>query len=300
MRLFRFDEEMGIPQPGSNATFAPITGPDADVTVSIGYLPATDSIASWAAAEQTVLAVVSGTGSVCGTEGEWRTIDSGLAALWGVGEEYQVVSESALCGLWITGDFDMWAAEVTRDIEVVDYDPAWPRRFEEICARIWPSIDDLALRIDHVGSTSVPGLAAKPIIDMDVVVSSDDRVQPVVARLAEAGYRWRGNLGIPGREAFHSNHEDLVEHHLYVVVEDNKPHQDHWLLRDLLRQDPVARDRYAALKRQNATRANRDMDLYVAAKARFVAELLTRARAERGLPTATYWEPDPSVLDRLG
>ena len=77
-------------------------------------------------------------------------------------------------------------------------------------------------------------------------------------------------------------------------MEDSRAHLDHWLLRDLLRADPGARDalRYAALKRRNAELADRDMDLYVAAKAGLVAELLTRARAERGLPPVAYWDPE--------
>ena len=75
-------------------------------------------------------------------------------------------------------------------------------------------------------------------------------------------------------------------------MEDNKAHLDHWLLRDLLREDEDARERYADLKRRNVELADSDMDIYTAAKAALVAELLTRARAERGLPSATYWEPD--------
>jgi GrpB-like predicted nucleotidyltransferase (UPF0157 family) len=65
---------------------------------------------------------------------------------------------------------------------------------------IWPAVADLAIRTDHVGSTAVPGLAAKPIIDIDVVVASEEAVQPVIERLAGIGYRWRGALGVGGRE----------------------------------------------------------------------------------------------------
>jgi GrpB-like predicted nucleotidyltransferase (UPF0157 family) len=76
------------------------------------------------------------------------------------------------------------------------------------------------------------------------------------------------------------------------VVENNKAHLDHWLLRDLLREDPAARARYAELKRGNIELAGGDMEIYVAAKAALVAELLTRARAERGFPAAEYWQPE--------
>ena len=188
------------------------------------------------------------------------------------------------------------ATAVTTDIVVSDYDPAWPGWFDTVRRRVWSAIPDVAVRIDHVGSTAVPGLAAKPIIDIDIVVASEDQVGTVIERLATVGYRWRGDLGVVGREAFDARHADgLPRHHLYVVVENNRAHLDHVLLRDLLRDDAEARERYAALKRRNAQLANSDMDVYVAAKATFVAELLTRARAERGLPPETYWSPG---LDR--
>lgn len=179
---------------------------------------------------------------------------------------------------------------------VSDYDPAWPRWFERIHAAVWPTVAHLAVRIDHVGSTSVPGLAAKPIIDADVVVAAEDRIGPAIEALDRIGYAWKGDLGIEGRQAF-SNPAgtDLPAHNLYLVVEDSKAHMDHWLLRDLLRADPEARRLYAELKRRNAATAAGDMDFYVAAKASFVAGLLTRARAERGLPPVTYWQPDLPV-----
>jgi GrpB-like predicted nucleotidyltransferase (UPF0157 family) len=181
---------------------------------------------------------------------------------------------------------------VTAAIVVADYDPAWPDWFAALHARIWPAVSGLAVRIDHVGSTAVPGLAAKPIIDLDVVVATDDLFSPVIERLSELGYRWLGDLAVPGREAFAAPPgPGLPRHNLYLVAEGSKAHLDHWLLRDLLRADAGARARYAALKRRSAELAGGDIDFYVAAKADLVAELLTRARAERGLPAARYWEP---------
>jgi GrpB-like predicted nucleotidyltransferase (UPF0157 family) len=138
----------------------------------------------------------------------------------------------------------------------------------------------------------VPGQAAKPIIDLDIVVASRDDIRTVIDRLAGIGYRWRGDLGVEGREAFYPPHgASLPANNLYAVVEYNKAHMDHLLLRDLLREDPDARERYAALKRRNAEQAGGDIDVYVAGKAGFVAELLTRARAERGLLPESYWDP---------
>ncbi len=153
------------------------------------------------------------------------------------------------------------------------------------------------MRIDHVGSTSVPGLAAKPIIDMDIVVSSPDEVRPVIERLSGLGYRWRGDFGIPGREAFARPGEvDLPTHNLYLVVEDNKAHLDQLVARVIcFATIPQHACSTRELKKRNAETSDDDMDVYVAAKAAFVARLLTRAREERGLPPATYWDPDAEI-----
>src|SRR5207249_10022511 len=91
-----------------------------------------------------------------------------------------------------------------RRIIVVEYDPAWPATFDDLRARVWTVVGDLALTIEHMGSTSVLGLAAKPIIDMTVVLPSAADVPQAIERLATLGYVHRGDLGIEGREAFGS------------------------------------------------------------------------------------------------
>lgn len=232
-------------------------------------------------------------GWVSGADGERGPIRTGQAAVWDRGEVHGAGSDQGLTAVCVEGTFEMQAVAVTKDIAVVGYDPAWPAWFERLSARVWPAVEHLALRIDHVGSTSVPGLEAKPIIDMDVVVGHDAQVRPAIDALGSLGYRWVGDLGVPGRQAFRTlGHAELPPHHLYVVVEGSKAHLDHVLLRDLLRADGDARRRYGELKRANVALAQGDMDVYVAAKARLVAELLTRAREERGLAPATYWVPD--------
>jgi GrpB-like predicted nucleotidyltransferase (UPF0157 family) len=103
-------------------------------------------------------------------------------------------------------------------VVVIEYDPEWPRRFEDLRARIWPAVAGVADRIEHVGSTSVPGLAAKPIIDMTIVVRRQADVPPAIDRLATLGYRHLGNLDIEDREAF-EHPAGLPRHHLYVCPE---------------------------------------------------------------------------------
>lgn len=297
MQVFRFDPEVSIPvtRSGSRFSIGALIGDGAHVRAEVVHLPPGGLIADQVTTTPQMLAVIVGSGHATGAGGERRTLAPGYGVVWDAGEQQEVYSDPGLTAVRIEGDFEVWALSVTQDIVVADYDPAWPAWFESIRAHVWSAVSDLAVRVDHVGSTSVPGLAAKPIIDLDVVVASESDVDAAIDRLARLGYRWLGDLGVPGREAFAvPSHLDLPEHHLYLVVEDNRAHLDHWLLRDLLRQDPQARRRYAELKRQNAEAAGGDMDVYVRAKAWLVAELLTRAREEQGLPPVDYWEPAPT------
>ena len=196
-------------------------------------------------------------------------------------------------------DFDKHLDEVlvggreARVLEIVGYTPSWSTRFEWERQRIENVLGSVVRRIEHVGSTAVPGLAAKPIIDADVVVATERDVARVIASLATLGYRWEGDLGVVGREAFRAPEDAaLPPHHLYSVTEDGRAYADHRLLRELLREDPVACQRYTALKRRNAVIAGADLDRYVALKAAFVAEHLTLARQQRHLPPVAYWLPD--------
>src|SRR6516165_7942438 len=85
-------------------------------------------------------------------------------------------------------------------VQVVDYDPDWPRIFSQLKDQIWPSLRYVALAIEHVGSTSVPGLAAKPVIDIDIVIASRTDLPLLIQRLGALGYQHRGNLGIEDRD----------------------------------------------------------------------------------------------------
>ena len=183
------------------------------------------------------------------------------------------------------------------EIVVAPYDRAWTQWFDEISAVVWPAVADFALRLDHIGSTAVPGLAAKPIIDIDIVVATPESLAKIPPRLAEIEYEALGDLGVVGREAFAPLYPDrLPEHHLYLVVENNKAHLDHWLLRDHLRASAEARARYAAEKQDNARESHGDLGVYTARKAALVAEMLTVARAERGFPPEQYWTPSPTEV----
>lgn len=123
----------------------------------------------------------------------------------------------------------------------------------------------MALAVEHVGSTAVPGLAAKPILDVDVVISEPEAVSGTVFVLASIGYAHKGDLGIPGRETF-AGPARLPENHLYLVVRDSAPHRDHVDLRDYLRKHPDQACRYANEKRRLAHLLHADREAYVNGK----------------------------------
>lgn len=165
--------------------------------------------------------------------------------------------------------------------EVVDYDPRWPLWFAEIREGVTPYLAEVPHGCEHVGSTAVPGLAAKPIIDVDIVVPSAELVPLVIGRLAEAGYRHEGDQGIDGREAFALPPDAVHYHHLYVVVDGNKAHLDHVVLRDHLRADAADRERYATRKRELAHLLTTDRTAYVDGKGALVEELIAKAGGSR-------------------
>ena len=165
-------------------------------------------------------------------------------------------------------------------VVVVPYDPAWPAAFASLRDRIAPVLGELAVGIEHVGSTAVPGLVAKPIIDIDVVIRHADNVPDVVTRLATLGYAHLGDLGILGREAFRSA-PGLPRHHRYVCAAGAAALQAHLALRDALRADPELAAAYAALKRELAERYRDDRDSYAEGKSAFIDSVLRGMRERR-------------------
>lgn len=167
---------------------------------------------------------------------------------------------------------------------VVPYDTRWPEQFAALRCRVDAALTAIAHETIHVGSTAVPGLAAKPIIDLDVVVPERSLAAAAIAALAAAGWRHEGDLGVPGREAFEPV-PDPAYHHLYLVVAGSPAHRDHLDLRDYLRAHPAECERYAALKQTLAPLLATDRDAYLTGKADLVAELLKRARQPGSSPT---------------
>jgi GrpB-like predicted nucleotidyltransferase (UPF0157 family) len=162
---------------------------------------------------------------------------------------------------------------VGEPIVISEYDLHWPELFRELRDGLPPGLRMRVRSIEHIGSTAVPGLAAKPIIDIDVVVAEQADVAEAIAMLAAAGYPHKGNAGVPGREAF-DQPPHLPEHHLYVCVEGAAPLVAHLRLRDHLRANPDTAREYAALKRELAAAYGDDRAGYTEAKTAFIEAVL--------------------------
>jgi len=163
-------------------------------------------------------------------------------------------------------------ADMSR-VQVVEYDPDWPGIFEQVRSYVWPAVRDIALKVEHVGSTSVPGLRAKPVIDACLVVASREDVPICIERLAKIGYVHRGNLGVPEREAFRRP-DELPRHHLYLSPRESLGLKNHLGFRDYLRSHLEAAREYGELKASLALRFPADMDSYVIGKTDFILRIL--------------------------
>ena len=164
-----------------------------------------------------------------------------------------------------------------RVIAVVDYDPAWPRRFQELRTEYAQAMNAAAvpvIAIEHVGSTAVPGLAAKPVIDCDIVVT-EPHVPAASQVLVGLGFRPLGELGIPLRWAF-KEPPRLAGTNAYVIVAGSLSLRNHLALRDALRAGPQLRADYAAVKRQVGATAD-DIDEYGRGKNAIIQRILAAA-----------------------
>jgi GrpB-like predicted nucleotidyltransferase (UPF0157 family) len=157
-------------------------------------------------------------------------------------------------------------------IDVVDWSPRWAEQFEEVAAVLGRALADVrSARVEHVGSTSVPGLAAKPILDVDVVVEPGEE-SAAVAALESVGYVHRGDLGVVGREAFHA--PDEPRRNVYVCTAGTANVRNHLAVRDVLRRRADLREAYDAVKRALAADPGMDIDTYIAGKSAVLQEVL--------------------------
>jgi GrpB-like predicted nucleotidyltransferase (UPF0157 family) len=173
-------------------------------------------------------------------------------------------------------------------IDVAEYDPAWPARARAAQAELRRGVPGLFAAIEHIGSTSVPGLAAKPVIDLMAAADDLGRVAGHDEVLAELGYR-RFDTGMPGRLFYYRDEHGQRAWHLHVVPAATWETRNERLLRDHLRAHPSDVARYAELKKRLAAEHS-DGTGYTRAKTELIQELTDRAWADRGLPSVSVWE----------
>ena len=162
----------------------------------------------------------------------------------------------------------------TRKVLVLPYDVAWESAFEKIKCEIEEAIGDLIIGIEHVGSTSVKGMFAKPCIDIDVIIKDYSALNAVVDGLRAIGYIHEGDLGIKDRETFkYSGKEHLQMHHLYVCPEYSGELHRHITFRDFLRSNPEAVKKYSLIKEKAAELFPNDIDGYIEYKSPCIEEL---------------------------
>lgn len=161
-----------------------------------------------------------------------------------------------------------------KNIFVESYQPKWKDDFKKIAIEVEEVLTGLILRIEHVGSTSVNGLAAKPIIDMDIVIKDYTAFEEVIERLHSIGYIYEGDLGIKDRRAFmYEGKTHLQKHHIYVCPEYSNELHRHIAFRDYLRLHPKAVQEYGEIKMEAAKLYPHDIEKYLKYKGVFISQI---------------------------
>ncbi|HSU14086.1 GrpB family protein [Longimicrobium sp.] len=172
-------------------------------------------------------------------------------------------------------------------LRLVAWDAAWPERFAAEAARVRGALGERAAAIEHVGSTAVPGLAGKPVLDLAVAVAGEPAADECIAPLQALGYEYRGAYGDDPRRRYYVRDEDgrRVAHiHLYILPA--RAWDEKLAFRDALRADPALAAAYQAEKWRVAEEVAWDKAAYSVAKGAFVEAVLARLRAEGRLAPA--------------
>lgn len=176
-------------------------------------------------------------------------------------------------------------------IEVFDYDPAWKASFEKLQSTLFQKLEEPTIEIIHVGSTSIPGMSAKAVLDIDIVIKDDLALQGrIIKRLTALGYRHVGDLGISGRESFKRPNEKIpdigtdkswMKHHLYLCHEGSIGLENHLMLKKYLLNHPDKMVEYGRLKKELAAKYPFDMDRYIDGKTDFIIQILAESGMQK-------------------
>lgn len=167
----------------------------------------------------------------------------------------------------------------TKKVVVLPYENSWKSAFEDIKKEIESALGEFIIGIEHVGSTSVEGMSAKPCIDIDVIIKDYSMFDDVVRRLAAIGYTHEGNLGIKDREAFkYTDKPHFMTHHLYVCPQDSEELRRHITFRNFLRSNAEAVKKYSSVKERAAALFPNDIDKYIEYKSPCIEELYIQCK----------------------
>lgn len=164
-------------------------------------------------------------------------------------------------------------------IEVSEYDLEWPKQFQTIKHELELALHDVPHKsIEHVGSTAVPGLLAKPVIDIAIIVTEDE-LQPVIAAITKDGtYYYAGDQDIPDRYAIRPNDRTVLpKRNIYVVIDSCQSLRNHLAVRDTCRGNDEIRDKYGQLKRELSAQDWQDVDEYCRAKTQMLIWILSKS-----------------------
>jgi GrpB-like predicted nucleotidyltransferase (UPF0157 family) len=163
-------------------------------------------------------------------------------------------------------------------VRLVVYDARWPLLFEDEANRLREIVRDEFIKVEHIGSTAVPGLESKPIIDMMIGVRDDETRERVASRLSALGYEDKGERGIAGRTFL--TRGIPVTHHLHLVVYNEGFWADHVLFRDYLRSKAEVARSYTEIKKRLASAYPDNRELYTLGKSDFITRVLEQALTE--------------------
>ncbi len=165
---------------------------------------------------------------------------------------------------------------IDEPVRLVEYDPAWPARFDAERSRLRERFPAELIEVQHIGSTAIPGIPAKPIIDVMAGVASMTVADALFQPLLEHGYvtSVEFNASLTDRRWFMRHANGRRTYHLHVVVHDGELWRQRLAFRDALRADPTQAERYAALKRELASRHGTDREAYTRAKGEFVRSVI--------------------------